>query len=202
VIFSASGFFEMREQKEKKAYQSGGEEELDVQGRVEIASTLFQEYNDVIRAIIEFNISDKSRVDDIYQNFFLAIVNKSIPSNIKNIKGYIYRAITNDIIDMARRTKSYRARIERYAEYQKRNVIDDNSPENIVIQAEERQKMIEIIEKQLPSREAEAVLKRYDDNISIDNAAKEMRVKKRTFSRYLCLGLKKIQQILNEEESK
>ena len=189
----------MQEQKMKKVNQSGGKKRLDVQDRVEIASNIFREYNNEIRAIIEFNLSDKSRVDDIYQNFFLAIVDKSIPPDIKNIKGYIYRAITNDIIDMARRTKSYRERIARYSQYCERNITDDNNPENILIQAEERQKMIEIIEKQLPSREAEAVLKRYDNDISIDNAAKEMNVKKRTFSRYLCLGLKKIQQILYEE---
>jgi len=189
----------MQGRKEKETCQSRKEEESDVQDRIEKAYTIFQKYNDDIRAIIEFNLSDKSRLDDIYQNFFLSIVNKSIPSDIKNIKGYIYRAITNDIIDMARKTKSYRDRIERYSEYYKHGVIDNNDPETASIQAEERNRMVEIIEKQLSSREAEAIIKRYDNDISFDDAAREMGIKKRTFSRYLCLGLKKIKQILEEE---
>jgi len=170
----------------------------NVQERVSQASAIFTEHGDAIRAIIQFHVSDKSKVDDIFQDLFLAIVDKPIPSDVQNLKSYLYRVITNDIIDMARRTKNYRGRIQRYAERRKYSIIN-NDPENIVIQAEEREKMIELIERQLPPREAEAVIKRYGNDISIDDAARKMHVNKRTFSRYLCLGLKKIRNFFREE---
>ena len=172
-------------------------DKVDVQERVRRAHSVFEEHGSKIRAIIQFNLSDKSKVDDIFQDVFLAIVDKPIPSDVQNPIGYLYRAITNDIIDMARRTKNYRARIQRYAERRKYSIIN-NDPENIVIQAEEKEKMIELIERQLPPREAEAVIKRYGNDISIDDAARKMHVNKRSFSRYLCLGLKKIRHFFLE----
>lgn len=186
---------------DKKSRKRGRRGKADIQEKVSLASALFEERKDEIRAIIQFNMSDKSKVDDIFQDVFLAIVDKPIPPDVQNPKGYIYRIIINDIIDMARRTKSYQARIQRYAEFRRYSIINNDS-ENIVIQAEEREKMVELIERQLPSREAEAVIKRYDRDISIGDAAKRMNVKKRTFSRYLSLGLKKIRQFFREEGEK
>lgn len=173
-------------------------DKADVQERVNQASAILTERGDEIRAIIQFHVSDRSKVDDIFQDLFLAIVDKPIPSDVQNLKSYLYRVITNDIIDMARRTKNYRGRIQRYAERRKYSIIN-NDPENIVIQAEEKEKMIELIERQLPPREAEAVIKRYVNDISIDDAARKMHVNKRSFSRYLCLGLKKIHHFFREK---
>jgi len=173
-------------------------DKADVQERVSQANAIFKEHGGKIRSTIQFYVSDRSKVDDIFQDVFLAIVDKPIPPDIQSPTGYLYRAIKNDIIDMARRTKNYRGRIQRYAERRKYSIIN-NDPENIVIQAEEREKMIELIERQLPPREAEAVIKRYGNDISIDDAARKMHVNKRTFSRYLCLGLKKIRNFFREE---
>ena len=174
---------------------------MDIQEKVALASALFEEHKDEILAMIQFNMSDKSKIDDIFQDVFLAIVDKPIPPDVQKPKGYIYRTIINDIIDSVRRTKSYRARIQRYAECRRYSIIN-NGPENIVIQAEEREKMIELIKKQVPPREAEAVIKRYGHDCSIGDAAIRMNVKKRTFSRYLSLGLKKMRQYFREEGDK
>lgn len=178
----------------------GREANAEIQTKVKLATEIFAEHGNEILAIIRFNVNDKSRADDIFQDFFLSIVYQPVPKGIKNVKGYLYRGAINDVIDAARRTKSYRARIHRYAEYRKYSIIHED-PQNIVIQAEERQKMIQLIERQLPPREAEAVIKRYGRDISISDAAREMHVNKRTFSRYLCLGLKKIRQFLLVLES-
>ncbi len=184
-----------------KSSKQGRRGKANVRKKVELASALFEERKDEIRAIIQFNMSDKSKVDDIFQDLFLAIVDKPVPPDVKNPNGYLYRMIINDIIDMTRRKKSYQARIQRYAEFRRYSIIN-NEPENIVIQVEEKEKMIELIERQLPSREAEAVIKRYGRDISIGDAATRMNVKKRTFSRYLSLGLKKIRQFFCEEGGK
>lgn len=168
---------------------------VEIQEKVELASAIFHEYEDEIRAMIRFHVNDNARIDDIFQDFFLSMVHKPVPSGIRNISGYLYRAITNDVIDMTRRTKRYRTRIQRYAEDRKYSVVNDD-PESTAIQLEERQKMVELIEQHLPGREAQAVLERYDHNKSIDNAAKKMQVSKRSFSRYLCMGLKRSAALL------
>jgi RNA polymerase sigma factor (sigma-70 family) len=147
--------------------------------RVQLVAKIFDQYGDLIRAIIQFNLSDQRNADDVFQDSFLSLLHKPVPEGTQNVKAYLYRAVTNDIIDAARRTRSYRARVCRYAECHKYSVIYED-PQNSVIQAEERREMLRLIERQLPPREA----------------AKRMRVNKRTFSRYLCTGLKRIRRFL------
>jgi len=183
----------------EKSYNLGREANIEIQQRVKVATAIFHEYGDRIRAIICFNVSNRSEADDIFQDFFLSLVHKPVPEGIKNVEGYLYKAIINDIIDMDRRTKSYRVRLHRYAKYRKYNAKNED-PHNIMIREEEVQKMFQLIERQLPPREAEAVIERYGHDRSIDNASKRMYVSKKTFSRYLCMGLKKIRQLLREGE--
>lgn len=177
----------------------GMEADVDIQKRVKLATVIFDKYGAQIRAIINFNITDKSKIDDVFQDFFLSIVHKPVPEGTENIEGYLYRAVINDVIDAARRTKSYRVRIQKYAEYREYIIYED--PQNIVIQAEERQKMFQLIKRLLPPREAEAVVERYGHDRSIGNASKRMRVNKRTFSRYLCIRLKKIRRLFREDDT-
>ena len=185
--------------KAEKSYKLGREANAKIQKRVKVAGAIFDEYGDRILAIIRFKVSNRSEADDIFQDFFLSLVHKPVPEGIQNIEGYLYRAIINDIIDMGRRTKSYRSQLDRYAKYRKYSAKYED-PHNIMIQAEEVQKMFQLIERQLPPREAEAVIERYCHDCSIDNASKRMYVGKKTFSRYLCMGLKKIRQLLHEGE--
>lgn len=170
-----------------------------IQGKVKQATEIFDKYGGTIRAIIHFQLNDKSKEDDIFQQFFLSLVRKPIPVGIQNIKRYLYRALTNDIIDVTRRVKSYRDRIEKAAEERKYVIIEDG-PENIVIKAEEMQKLCEFLEENLPSCEAKAIILRYKDNLSIPEIANKIGVNKRTVSRYICVGLKKMRQFLNENK--
>lgn len=167
--------------------------------RVRSAAQIFEKHGDDIHTIIRFNVKDNALADDVFQEFFLSIMNNSIPASIKDIKGYLYRAVTNDIIDVARRTKNARERIQRYAECRRYSIIQDD-PENIVIQAEETEQMFRVIERQLPRCEAQAIIQRFRHDRDISQTAKAMKVKKRTISRYLCVALKKIRQLLREKE--
>jgi RNA polymerase sigma factor (sigma-70 family) len=183
----------------EKSYNFGREANAEIQKKVKVAGTIFDEYGDQIHAIIRFKVSNRLEADDIFQDFFLSLVHKPVPEGIQDIKNYLYRAIINDIIDMARRTKSYQARIHRYSEYRKYNAKNED-PQNMMIQAEEVKKMFQMIERQLPPREAQTIFERYGHDRSIGNASKRMHVSKKTFSRYLCMGLKKIRQLLREGE--
>jgi RNA polymerase sigma factor (sigma-70 family) len=182
-----------------KANNFGGGPNADVQKRVGLAAEVFDKYGDEIRSIILFNVRDEARADDIFQDFFLSIVNKPIPPDIQDIRGYLYKAITNDIVDAARKIKSHRDRIQRYAD-RHRYDIEQKGPQSTVMAAEEVGKMFDLIESRLPRCEAEAFSQRYEYDRDTDAAAKKMGIKKRSFARYLCVGLKKVREILRENE--
>ena len=48
--------------------------------------------------------------------------------------------------------------------------------------------------------QAKAITLRYKNNYSNKEIAKEMGIQEESVSRYICVGLKQIQQILTEEE--
>ena len=175
----------------------------EVEKKVLRAAKIFDEYGEKIRDAIYLQVNNKSEAEDIYQDFFLSLVHRPIPAHIQNVKGYIYRAVKNDVLDAANRDKSYQGQIAKYAEHQSVaswNVVRKNN-QNILIWSEEIQKVIQIIKKQLPRREAQAVLLRYSQNLNIGEAAKSMQINKRSFSRYLCMGLKKIREIIQKEKT-
>ena len=98
---------------------SGGGNGEDIHRRVERAGEIFDHYGHEIRAMIDFSIKDKARGDDIFQDLFVSVVKNPIPSGIENVRGYLYRAIANDIIDRLRRTMNHQEAVQMYAERRK-----------------------------------------------------------------------------------
>ncbi|GAI93598.1 unnamed protein product [marine sediment metagenome] len=166
---------------------------------MKLAAKIFEEYGDVIRGTVCCNVSDRSMIDDILQDFFLALVRKPIPSDIQNVKSYLRRAVKNDILEKALQTKSYRARNQKYAELYTDRLKWD-TPEDIVIQTEEIQRLFDIVESRLMPHEAEAVIQHYRYDRDTGEAAKATGINKRSFSHYLCTGLKKIRKFACENE--
>ncbi|MCJ7730508.1 MAG: sigma-70 family RNA polymerase sigma factor [Sedimentisphaerales bacterium] len=163
------------------------------------AVEIFALHGDFIRKVIQYRIGDADLADDLFQNFFLSLVARPIPPDVRNVKNYLYRAIINDSFDAVRRVEQYQDRIQRYAERLK-NPINKNHPENALIETEETEKMFKMIELSLPPSESQAVTLKFRDNNSIGEAAKQMAVNKRSVSRYISVGLKKLRQILVENE--
>ena len=171
----------------------------EVRKRVGLAAEIFDRYGDEIRAIIHFNVKDKSRAEDIFQEFFVSIVRKPIPTDIQDIRGYLYRAVTNDVIDTSRQIKKRRDRVQKYAECRKYFVISED-PQETAIQAENTKKMFQLIENHLPKREAKVLIQRYGQGFSTTDTAERMQVDKRIVSRYLSAALKKMRQYVPENE--
>jgi len=172
----------------------------EIPKRVGLAAEIFEKYGDEIRAIIHFNVKDKSKADDIFQEFFVSIVHKPIPTDIQDIRAYLYRAVTNDVIDVSRQVKNHRDHIQKYAECRKYFVIEKN-PQDTAIQVENTKKMFRLIESHLPTREAEAVVQRYGHGLNTKDTAERMQVNKRIVSRYLSAALKKMRQYVPENEN-
>lgn len=162
------------------------------------AGEVFAECGDFIRAVIESHARDKAQADDLFQDFFLSLVARSVPQGVQNIKSYLYRRIVNYVIDAVRRTKSYQNRIHRYAKRLK--YAGTNRPENPLVEAEEMNKMFELIERRLTRTEAQAVALRYKNDYSIAEVAEEMGVNKRSVSRYISAGVRRIRRLLTVNE--
>ncbi len=175
---------------DKGAVSSGGNR-AEIRKRVGQAAEVFDRYGDEIRAIIDFSVQDSSKVDDIFQNFFVSVVDKPIPPDIEDIRAYLYRAVTNDVVDVFRLAKIRRDSVQRYAECHKYRMVQKD-PQNIVIQAEETERMLQLIESQLAKREAKAVIQRYSRGLSTADTAEEMRVEKRSVARYLTAAIRKM----------
>ena len=170
-----------------------------VHKRMRLASKVFEEYGGLIRVIIARNVEDQTVADDIYQDVFLSVIQEPIPSE-GNIVGYLYRRITNDIVDGVRTTNKYRNRLRKYG------IISDyepmhQSPEMTAIQFEETQNMLNLMDEVLERYEARAIVRHYYHGDSIAEGAKLMNIRKRTFSHYLSVGLRKIRDYLTQYES-
>ena len=164
-------------------------------GNVARAAEIFSEYGDFIRTVIYYHVENNAQADDLFQDFFLSLVSKPIPANIQNVKGYLYKAITNDIVDAVRRVEKYKTRMNKYAERLNYSV-NNNRPENAFIETEQTNKMFRLIEGWLRHSEAQAITLRYRNSYNIKEAAKKMHVNNRTISRYISAGLSKVRQFL------
>jgi len=165
---------------------------------VEIASRLFAQHGAFIKAVIRSKIKDEAQADDIFQDFFLELASKSVPENVKNIKSYLYRAITNDTIDNIRRQRRYEAMVGRCNKRYDYS-INKSGAEDALVLEEEVDKVLGIIERQLNGCESKAIGLRYGSSMSIDEIAETMQIKNRSVSRYISVGLKKVREFLTIE---
>jgi RNA polymerase sigma factor (sigma-70 family) len=176
-----------------------GKEVSNVMNNTARAAEIFSLHGDFIRAVIRYRIGDEALVDDLYQDFFLSLVSRPIPPDVRNVKNYLYRAIINDSFDAVRRVEQYQNRIQRYAK-RIENPINKNHPENALIETEETEKMFKAVERFLSSSESQAVTLRLKNDSSIGEVAKQMAVNKRSVSRYISVGLKKLRQVVLKKE--
>ncbi len=165
---------------------------METQKSVELAARIFEQYGPAIRAIIRNQVSSATEQEDVYQNLYLALVARPIPSSITNPLAYVNTMIRNDLIDAARHRKSHREMVARYAANQPAEDAEGN-PENRAIREEEIRQITEAIQS-LPVHEAKAIAARYGCGRSTTDAAQSLQVKERTVSRYVCLALKRIRQ--------
>ncbi len=163
-----------------------------------IAAEIFNKYEDFIRGIIRYKVGD-DYADDLFQSFFLSLVYRPPSGDVKNIKGYLYRAIMNDIVDNRRRMERYQNQMHRYAEHLNYFKAGDN-PENTLIEAEEMNKMLKCIEAQLQHDEAKAVILRYRNDYKIKKIATAMGISNIAAWRYVSNGVRKIKRLLRREQ--
>lgn len=167
----------------------------DKSSRVGNASQIYEEFGAIIQTMIRYHSNNGSEAEDLYQDFFLSLVRKPIPKDIKCIKSYIFRAIRNDVLDAARYNKSYRNRIYKYQEI-KATYENKENVEKAMLCKEEARNILKLVRDELPPQESHAVIDRCYKGCSTEEVAQRIGVDKRTVSRYLCVGLRKIRQLV------
>jgi RNA polymerase sigma factor (sigma-70 family) len=162
---------------------------------VAAAAKTFLDHKDFIREVICFHIHDEDQADDLFQDFFLSFVSHPLPGDIRNIESFLYRAITNDIIDSIHRNESYRNSVHEY--FERYNCAgSQKTPEEAVLKMEEINRILDLIEKRLPHTEAQAVYLQYRDSHNAKEIAEKMGVSTKTARGYVSEGLGRIRRLL------
>ena len=172
----------------------------ETQQRVQMVTRIFDEYGDDIREMIRFSERDPGLAEDIYQDLFLSLVSAKLPPKIRNMKRFLYRAITNDVISMGRRSRRRHELMKLYARNYRPAEMESRNPGERLIQTERKAQVFSMLEKHLCPSEYKAVLWRFQRNGNNREAAADLGIKKRSFIRYLCAGLKKMRQLDWSEE--
>jgi len=174
------------------AFQSPSQSSLEY--RVAAAAKVFDDHGRFIRIVISSHVQDKDLADDLFQDFFISLISKPLPRGLRNIEGYLYRAITNDIVDATRRMMKYRAYTHKYAECPQRPD-RQKTPREILQEREEAKRVLELIEKRLPCTEAEAVSLRYLNSHEVKEIAKTMGVANATARAYVNDAIDRIRRL-------
>ncbi len=161
---------------------------------VQAATRIFSEHSSFIHAVIRFRAAGRFDPEDLFQEFFLTLVHKPMPPDIRNIRSFLYRAIFNYVLDRVRKQATYGRNLEKYAE-EARISLNNRPSENAFIEEEDKV-AVSCLVRHLQEREAQAFVLKYRDNYSIAEIAATMGVNKRTVSRYLSEGLKKLRKTL------
>jgi len=162
---------------------------------VQMAAGIFREYGGFIRAIIRYQVHNKLDEEDLFQEFFLALVHKPVPADVREIKGYLYRAVVSHVVDSVRARGNYHRAVKKYVK-ENENFINNCPPRNAFIEDEERDATIAHYARHLPEREAQVFVLKYRDNCSNGEIAAKLGVDARTVSRYLSTSLGKVRRML------
>ena len=160
---------------------------------IQAAAETVVRHGSFIRAVIRFQAGGRLDEEDLFQEFYLALIRRPIPADVRNVKSFLYRTVLNHVIDAMRRDKYYRHFLKKYAR-EARISVHNPGARNAFIEAE-KGKMIAYCVRHLRERQAQAFVLRYRDNYDIAEIAQEMRVAQRTVSRYLSEGLRRLQRV-------
>ena len=168
---------------------------------VAAAAKICLDYGDFIRNVVRLKIQDEDQADDLLQDFFVSIASNPLPREVQNIESYLHKAITNDIIKAIHQKEKYRSYIHEYAECYN-HPSSEKRPETAALEAEEANRIFELIVKQLPPMEAQAVCSRYRDGLSNKKIAEKMSVHCATARGYVSEELSRIRRLLKDLEAR
>ena len=166
----------------------------EITDNVSRAKTIFLKYGNFLKVLISWHIDNQEDADDFFQELFLFISLKPLPSDIKNIKGLLSKIVSDRAKDFHRKKANAKRRISKYSE-----IVQSKThyifPESEIVEKEEVNKFFDIVENSLPPQEARAVILKYKHDKNNQEIADKMKVDSRSVSRYVSVGLKKLKKL-------
>ena len=171
--------------------QNDGGSKLKVQERVEQAGEFFLQHGERIRAIVGYVAQDEDRADDLYQEFYLSLVKRPLPSDIKDMDNYLFTVLLNSARGQRRRDRQYRECVQKYAQDRGEPVAQCDIAD-VVARTDEVNRIFRVAKKVLGRREFEAVQLRYYEGQDNQDVGRQLGLKANTIARYLWSGIEKI----------
>lgn len=165
------------------------------------ATMIFAEYGGFIRTVINTKVRDGHLRNDIYHDFFLSLVRRPISENVSDVKSYLYRAICNDVYDSIRKLECYGRHIQKHTLEKGGDLSEPAADERLTI-SDEAYRIFEVIETKLTSGEAKVMKLRYKKELSNNEIAESLNIGSPSVSTYFSTGLKKLREIIKNEERK
>jgi len=163
-----------------------------------MTDAIFAEYDGFIRTIIRIQAGTKLDPEDLYQEFYLALLRKPIRADVQNMEGYLYRTLVHHVVNAIRFQETYAQNVKKYAK-EARILINNQGSGNAFTGEEQKHTAVARLARHLPGREGQAFVLRYRDDCSILEIAARMGVHRRTVSRYLSECVRRLQGRLAAE---
>jgi DNA-directed RNA polymerase specialized sigma24 family protein len=80
------------------------------------AKKIIKKHGDFIRSVIRFHIRNEEEAEDVFKDLYKFLVAKPIPEEVQNVKGFLYKLISDIAKETYRRIGRYQERLRRYAE--------------------------------------------------------------------------------------
>ena len=162
---------------------------------VEQAGQIILEYESFIRSIIHTqNLTDVSD-DDIFQDFYLSLVAKPVPKNVRNIKSFLYKSIINHLSSSYLRMRAYEKKIQNFRK-NSNFIVNKFDPTSALLIREDTNKILELIKNNTSNKKYTAILLRYKEGYTIEEVADKMGIKYASVARYISTGLRMVRQCI------
>ena len=169
---------------------------MSAKENVEVASRIFREYGATIRSMVKVYVPDEHDADDICQDIFLSIA-ASPPSHETALLAYLKTVVRNHVRDSYRRAASRQRFAQRYsALLETTNVCDEHRDR--LERTEQAREAMELLKCALPPYMARVVIERCVYGGNVDQIASKLGIERRTVSRYCCVGLRRLRNLLDK----
>ncbi|MHC4084778.1 MAG: hypothetical protein ACYSWZ_19675 [Planctomycetota bacterium] len=86
------------------------------ESNIHYAKEIIEKHGDFIRSVIRFHIRNEAEAENLFKDLYMFLVAKPIPEEVQNVKGCLYKLISDMIKATYRRKDRYQEIMRRYTE--------------------------------------------------------------------------------------
>ncbi|HEX42434.1 MAG TPA: sigma-70 family RNA polymerase sigma factor [Phycisphaerales bacterium] len=168
---------------------------------VKAALDIILEHGVYIRQVIRGLTVNDSDAEDLFQDFFLRLVQRPIGPRVKNIRGFLRKLLVFDALDTQRRARRRAARVEKYCRYFKKSV-NNGGPGDAIVEEEQLDALLGAFDQYEARQRSLAVRLRFREARSNAEIAAIMGISEDSVSRYISTALAKMRKIMEDVRKK